>query len=124
MKNPNLAHVVVAEFSTGDNQRRYNILETILEVLTAPMTVTEINKAIGNTLWNKDHPDWQVPLNYAPGGYDFSPTAQRTTQHIRKLVAAGVVKREEVKTGEIRIVEVAPGVMKSFEVKEIRFSRI
>ena len=124
MKNPNLAHVVVAEFSTGDNQRRYNILETILEVLTAPMTVTEINKAIGNILWNKDHPDWQVPLNYAPGGYDFSPTAQRTTQHIRKLVAAGVVKREEVKTGEIRIVEVAPGVMKSFEVKEIRFSRI
>lgn len=124
MKNPNLAHVVVAEFSTGDNQRRYNILETILEVLTTPMTVTEINKAIGNTLWNKDHPDWQVPLNYAPGGYDFSPTAQRTTQHIRKLVAAGVVKREEVKTGEIRIVEVAPGVMKSFEVKEIRFSRI
>lgn len=124
MKNPNLAHVVVAEFSTGDNQRRYNILETILEVLTAPMTITEINKAIGNTLWNKDHPDWQVPLNYAPGGYDFSPTAQRTTQHIRKLVAAGVVKREEVKTGEIRIVEVTPGVMKSFEVKEIRFSRI
>lgn len=124
MKNPNLAHVVVAEFSTGDNQRRYNILETILEVLTAPMTVTEINKAIGNTLWNKDHPDWEVPLNYAPGGYDFRPTAQRTTQHIRKLVAAGVVKREEVKTGEIRIVEVAPGVMKSFEVKEIRFSRI
>ena len=124
MKNPNLAHVVVAEFSTGDNQRRYNILETILEVLTAPMTVTEINKAIGNTLWNKDHPDWQVPLNYAPGGYDFSPTAQRTTQHIRKLVAAGVVKREEIKTGEIRIVEVTPGVMKSFEVKEIRFSRI
>ena len=124
MKNPNLAHVVVAEFSTGDNQRRYNILETILEVLTAPMTITEINKAIGNTLWNKDQPDWKVPLNYAPGGYDFSPTAQRTTQHIRKLVAAGVVKREEVKTGEIRIVEVAPGVMKSFEVKEIRFSRI
>ena len=124
MKNPNLAHVVVAEFSTGDNQRRYNILETVLEVLTAPMTITEINKAIGNTLWNKDHPDWKVPLNYAPGGYDFSPTAQRTTQHIRKLIAAGVVKREEVKTGEIRIVEVAPGVMKSFEVKEIRFSRI
>lgn len=124
MKNPNLVHVVVTEFYTGDNQRRYNILETILEVLTAPMTITEINQAIGNTLWNKDNPDWQVPLNYAPGGYDFRPTAQRTTQHIRKLVAAGVVKREEVKTGEIRIVEVAPGVMKSFEVKEIRFSRI
>lgn len=124
MNTPNLAHVAVAEHSTGDNQRRYNILETILEVLTAPMTVTEINAAIGNTLWNKDHPGWAVPANYAPGGYDFRPTVQRTTQHIRKLVAVGAVKREEIKTGEIRIVEIAPGVMKSFEVKEIRFSRI
>ena len=124
MKNPNLVHVIVTECYTGDNQRRYNILETILEVLTAPMTITEINQAIGNTLWNKDNPDWQVPANYAPGGFYFSPSVQRTTQHIRRLVAAGVVKREEVKTGEIRIVEVAPGVMKSFEVKEIRYSRI
>lgn len=124
MKAPNLAHVAVAEHSTGDNQRRYNILETILEVLTAPMTVTEINAAIGNTLWNKDHPDWQVPANYAPGGYDFRPTVQRTAQNIRRLVAVGAVKREEIKTGEIRIVEIAPGVMKSFEIKEIRFSRI
>lgn len=124
MKNPNLVHVIVTEFSTGDNQRRYNILETILEVLTAPMTITEINQAIGNALWNKDNPDLQIPVNYAPGGYYFSPSVQRTTQNIRKLVAAGVVKREEVKTGEIRFVEVAPGVMKSFEVKEIRFSRI
>ena len=124
MKNPNFAHVAVAEFSTGNNQRRYNILETILEVLTAPMTITEINAAIGNSLWNKDHPDWSVPLDYAPGGYDFRPTVQRTTQNIRKLVAAGAVNREEIKTGEIRIVEVVPGVMKSFEVKEIRFSRI
>lgn len=124
MKNPNFAHVVVVEFSTGDNQRRYNILESILEVLTAPMTITEINKAIGNSLWNKENPNFAVPANYAPGGYDFRPSVQRTTQNIRKLVAAGVVNREEIKTGEIRTVEVAPGVMKSFEVKEVRYSRI
>ena len=124
MTTPNLAHVAVVEFSTVDNERRYNILETILEVLTAPMTVTEINKAIGNTLWNKDHPDWQVPLNYAPGGYDFRPTVQRTTQNIRKLVAMGAVNRVEVKTGEIRVVEIAPGVIKSFEVKKILYSKV
>ena len=124
MTTPNLAHVAVVEFSTVDNERRYNILETILEVLTAPMTITEINKAIGNTLWNKDHPDWQVPLNYAPGGYDFRPTVQRTTQNIRKLVAMGAVNRVEVKTGEIRVVEIAPGVIKSFEVKKILYSKV
>ena len=124
MITPNFAHVAVAEFSTGDNQRRYNILETILEVLTAPMTITEINAAIGNRLWNKDHPDWPVPLDYAPGGYDFRPTVQRTTQNIRKLVIAGAVKKEKIKTGKVRIVEVMPGVMKSFEVEEVRYSKV
>lgn len=118
MINPNFAHVAVAEFSTRQNQSRYDFLSELMEVLTsapAPMTVTEIAQTVGQTYCDNHgitkNIDW------------YTPTVQRTTQNLRKLVCVGCVQRQEIKTGRIMFIQTHDG-MKSIEEKKILFSLI